>query len=125
MPQSKKPLKNRSILVVDDCLDMLTLGRYILENDGFEVFTASSGAEALEVLSHMNGPDLLLLDMQMPDMDGHQFLTRLEDEKPKVFNDVPIVFYSGENQILPSKAKGFIPKSGDINLFLKSVNSFI
>lgn len=118
-------LLQRSILVIDDSEDMLYLGRLILEQEGFEVFTASNGLRALEILSQIKTPQLVLLDVHMADMDGYQFLKRFEIENPDVFNQVSVVFYSAESLLVPSKAKGFIRKAGDMNLFLKSVRGYM
>ena len=62
--------KNR-ILVVDDEKGLVKLIRLNLEQDGFEVVEANNGAEAMEKL-RVTLPDLVLLDVMMPDMDGFQ-----------------------------------------------------
>ena len=59
---------NEKILVVDDELDILTLLRDYFEINGYQVLTAKNGAEALQKVSQK--PDLILLDVNMPDMDG-------------------------------------------------------
>lgn len=59
---------NEKILVVDDEIDILTLLRDYFEINGYQVLTAKNGAEALEKVSQK--PDLILLDVNMPDMDG-------------------------------------------------------
>jgi adenylate cyclase len=121
----KTPEEKQSILVIDDCLDMLSIGRSVLEMDGFKVFTAQSGAAAIQTLSEIKTPDLILLDMQMDDMSGSDFLKILETKNPDIINDVPIVFYTGEEQVPQSKAVGFIRKTGDINKLLQSIHHFI
>ncbi len=57
------------ILLVDDEQDILELIRYNLEKEGFEIHTASNGKEAVEK-AHQVKPDLILLDVMMPEMDG-------------------------------------------------------
>jgi DNA-binding response OmpR family regulator len=69
----------RKILVVDDTRNVQVLLRDFLEGQDFEVLTASDGREALEV-QHEAHPDLILLDIMMPNMDGYQFITRLRQE---------------------------------------------
>ncbi len=59
---------NEKILVVDDEIDILTLLKDYFEINGYQVFTAKNGKEALEKASQ--NPDLILLDVNMPDMDG-------------------------------------------------------
>lgn len=60
------------ILVVDDDESILDFVREALEDEGFEVVTATDGAEALE-LAAARPPDLILLDMRMPIVDGWEF----------------------------------------------------
>ena len=59
------------ILLVDDEVDILEFVRYNLVREGYEVFTAQNGAEALKVAAECH-PHLILLDMMMPVMDGAQ-----------------------------------------------------
>lgn len=72
------------VLIVDDEPAIRNLERVILSSAGYEVLTAANGAEALEVLEH-NMPSVLVLDMQMPVMDGRSFfktLNRRESRPP-------------------------------------------
>jgi two-component system alkaline phosphatase synthesis response regulator PhoP len=57
------------ILVVDDEPDILELVGYIMEREGFKVSTASNGSDALSV-AKVKKPDLIILDVMMPDLDG-------------------------------------------------------
>ena len=59
-----------TILVVDDSPAMLRYLRLLLESDGYVVETASTGSEAIRRLRSGVPPDLVLLDLQMPGMDG-------------------------------------------------------
>ena len=80
-----KPPKR--ILVADDDPDFANLLNLELGNRGYEVLTAASGAEALR-LSQKENPDLILLDVMMPEMDGYhvaQQITRLQGaSSPKI-----------------------------------------
>lgn len=80
------------ILVVDDEPDTTTLIKHIFLQDGFDVAGALSGAECLRKLTEIN-PDLILLDMMMPEMDGLQTLQEIR----KVSN-VPVIIVSAINQ---------------------------
>ena len=111
-------MAKQSILVIDDSSEMLTLQKAILEQDGFDVFTAQGGADALNVLSQIEDPSLILLDMQMEDMSGLDFLSKLEKEKPEILEHVPVVFLSGMEPPPASKAVGYIQKFPDIDIFL-------
>ncbi|HOG58928.1 MAG TPA: response regulator transcription factor [Anaerolineaceae bacterium] len=69
--------KNR-ILVVDDEKGLVKLIRLNLEHDGFEVFEANNGTQAMDRLRAVL-PDLVLLDVMMPDMDGFQVLRMIRE----------------------------------------------
>ena len=64
-----------SVLVIEDDPDMRTLLVLMLEDRGHRVLAASDGREGLDVLRH-ESPDLILLDMKMPVMDGWEFARR-------------------------------------------------
>ena len=73
------------ILVVDDDPDLRDFLRLLLTSMGFEVITAANGQEALTVMEGHN-PDLILLDMKMPVMNGWEFCRALEcrDARPPI-----------------------------------------
>src|SRR5215472_14983325 len=70
-----------NILVVDDEPGMLRYLRTLLEVDSYRVSTASSGAEALACVQREPPPDVVLLDLLMPDLDGLQTLERLRQAR--------------------------------------------
>lgn len=78
------------ILVVDD-EDLLVKGiRFNLQNDGYEIITGSNGIEAVQLAQTMN-PNLIILDVMMPEMDGLTACTRIRE-----FSDVPIILLSAK-----------------------------
>ncbi len=77
MADSKSPARKRTIMVVDDDPDMVTLLRLMVEQKGFNVMCAYNGLQALAGLE-MQKPDLILLDIMMPEMDGLEVLRRLK-----------------------------------------------
>lgn len=82
----------RRILVVDDEPRMIHFIRLNLEHDGFQVFEASSGAEALEQLrDHL--PDLILLDVMMPDLDGFETLRLIRE-----ISTVPVIMLTAKGE---------------------------
>ncbi len=91
------------ILVVDDYLDNLTLLTMILNNLGYQVRQANSGKTALKAIEQML-PDLILLDIQMPGVDGYSCCQQLKTN-PKT-QDIPIIFLSASNNAA-DKLKGF------------------
>ncbi|MGH7930472.1 MAG: response regulator [Candidatus Binatia bacterium] len=86
---------NKTIMVVDDNPDIITIVRTILEGKGFNVLSASSGAECLEALKTQR-PDLIVLDIMMPEMDGLEVLTRLKAMTE--FTSVPVVLLTAKVQ---------------------------
>ena len=71
--------ETETILVIDDELHIRTILTYMLEQEGFEVVQATGGEEALAILDDYL-PDLILLDIMMPDMDGFSVLSRIRDQ---------------------------------------------
>ena len=67
----------KTIMVVDDNPDIITIVRTILEGKGYNVMSAYSGAELLSALEK-DKPDLVVLDIMMPQMDGLEVLTRMK-----------------------------------------------
>ena len=67
----------RTIMVVDDNPDIITIVKTILEGKGYNVLSASSGKELLSLLNNQK-PDLIILDIMMPEMDGLEVLGRLK-----------------------------------------------
>jgi two-component system alkaline phosphatase synthesis response regulator PhoP len=83
------------ILVVDDEADILEFISYNLKKEGYEVFTASNGKEALPIAKKMK-PDLILLDVMMPVMDGIETCKRIKAESD--FNQTYVVFLTARSE---------------------------
>lgn len=83
------------IMVVDDEPDVVDLVKLVLESDGFEVSTAYSGKEALEKIGKVL-PDLVLLDIMMPQMDGWEVYSRIR-ANPKT-KDIPVAMLTAKSQ---------------------------
>ncbi|MEK7744246.1 MAG: response regulator [Elusimicrobiota bacterium] len=87
-----------SILVVDDERDVVTLIKFLLEKDGHTVSTAYNGAEALEILfAAAPKPDLVILDVMMPQVDGYTASRRLADNPAT--RPVPILILTAKGQM--------------------------
>ncbi len=112
-------------MVIDDDADILILYKTILEMNNYDVILASSGSDALEVLSKIELPDLMLVDVIMREMSGPEFLLKLEEMRPDIFKRVPIVFSSALEKVPESKAIGFIRKPRDVGEFLGEVRRFV
>jgi CheY-like chemotaxis protein len=86
-------MPQRKVLVVDDEEDILEIIADRLAFYGFEVRTARNGVECLEVIER-EVPDLVLLDIRMPGMDGMAVLARLREEYPML----PVVMISASSE---------------------------
>ncbi len=94
--QVAPPLRAPTALVVDDSITMRRITQRLLERRGVSVFTARDGLDAITVLQE-HSPDIILLDIEMPRMDGYQFTSHVrKDEKLKHVPIVMITSRSGE-----------------------------
>jgi two-component system, OmpR family, response regulator len=89
------------LLVVDDEATILELLSGSLRQAGFEVATAASGAEAVRAAASWR-PDLVLLDVMMPDGDGFEVVRRIRSGGP----DVPVIFVTARDEV-PDRVTGF------------------
>jgi len=92
-----------TLLIIDDIPDNVSLLYHFLNKTGFKVLVASSGEEGIEMAAYVH-PDLILLDVMMPDIDGFEVCRTLKSaERTK---DIPIIFMTAltENS---QKVKGF------------------
>jgi DNA-binding response OmpR family regulator len=83
---------SRKILIVDDTRNVQVMLRDFLTSQDFEVLTASDGREAMDVV-HAANPDLVLLDIMMPIMDGYHFIAQLRRE-----SNVPVIMITAKLQ---------------------------
>ena len=85
----------KSILCIEDEAEMIDLMRLILGRKGYDVKGASSGMEGLNILREQR-PDLILLDLMMPDMDGWEVYQQIKaDEKTK---SIPVIVVTAKAQ---------------------------
>jgi two-component system phosphate regulon response regulator PhoB len=83
--------KNR-VLVIDDDPELQELVRVLLSSIGMDVVTAGTAAAAAQVLRQKPLPDLVLLDLMLPDVSGLEFLRQMRAKV--VFNDLPVIILS-------------------------------
>ena len=86
------------ILVVDDEYIVVEISKRKLEERGYEVMTANNGREALESLKSKI-PDLILLDVQTPEMNGYTFI--IEKSKVPEYADIPVIVLTAYNEMEP------------------------
>ena len=85
----------KKILAVDDEKHIVRLVEITLQREGYEVVTANNGAEALEKVA-TEKPDLVIMDVMMPEMDGLQALQKLKDDPATA--DVPVIMLTAKAQ---------------------------
>src|SRR4030066_1775874 len=83
----------KKILLVDDEVDILEFLKYNLEQDNFEVLISTNGKDALKKISQ--NPDLIILDIMMPEMDGFEIYQQIK--KNKEYQDIPIIFLTAKS----------------------------
>jgi diguanylate cyclase (GGDEF)-like protein len=91
------------ILIIDDTAGMLRLLKDLLVRNGYEPFTVLSGAEGV-TYALQSPPDLILLDIMMPDMDGYEVCAMLKGNP--VTRDIPVIFLSALSDVF-DKVKAF------------------
>jgi len=111
------------ILVVDDDPEVRMTTRDFLASRGHAVSVAAGGREALGMLETVN-PDVVLLDVAMPDMDGLETLRRLVAERPSL----PVIMITANadieitSKVLQMGAADYVPKRFDLNYLDQAVS---
>ncbi|MEX0271824.1 diguanylate cyclase [Leptolyngbyaceae cyanobacterium UHCC 1019] len=117
MNEQQTQHNQNTILIVDDVTDNVDLLRSLLTRQGFSTQSAPNGAIALE-LAESTLPELVLLDICMPQMDGYQVCEKLKANPAT--RDIPIIFISALDE-LPDKIKAF--KLGGVDYITKPFHS--
>jgi CheY-like chemotaxis protein len=119
----------KSILVVDDCLPNLKLTRFLLMEAGFDVRSAENAEQALQALER-SVPDMILMDIQMPGMDGLALTRHLRRDWDSSLRNVPIVALTasaikGDEQFARAAGcDGYITKPIDTRTFVSMVREY-
>ena len=117
--------KDQKVLVVDDDENTRDLLTKILNNEGYMSIDAKNGEDALERVKEK--PDLIVLDLDMPRMDGFEFIERSRTEGMKI----PIVVFSGkditavEEKMLSKYTEGIVKKESKVESLVKEVNQIL
>lgn len=118
---------NKTILHIEDNLENRILIRRILQSEDFQVLEAADAGEAMNILTS-NHPNLILMDINMPDMDGYTLTSRLKSLPG--LNRTPIlaitanVMKGDREKALKAGCDGYIEKPIDIDEFLAQVHQF-
>ena len=110
-------LMSPRILIVDDIPVNVELLDYVLRAEGFRTLSAGNGVTAV-ALSRANRPDLILLDVMMPDQDGFETCAKLKSDP--LTADIPIIFVSAMDDV-ESKVRAL--KAGGVDYVSKPVHS--
>ena len=111
------------ILVVDDDLEVRMATRDFLSSKGYEVVVAEGGREALDMLETVN-PDVVLLDVAMPDMDGMETLKRIVATHPAM----PVIMVTANadieitSKVLQLGAADYVPKPFDLDYLDQAIS---
>ena len=107
------------ILVVDDDEDIRETLKYRLESNGYQIITACDGIEALEY-AHLEHPDLILLDIILPKIDGYQICRALKESTREEFNRIPIIMITARARLIDEEIQA---ASGAADYIVKPFNA--
>ena len=121
------------ILLVDDDPDFVEAVRVIVENGGYEVEVAYDGQEGLEAVAERR-PDLIVLDVMMPVMNGHEACAKLKGSEDTA--DIPIILLTAvadrvttstytHRDMLESEAEDYMPKPVEPGELLERIQSWV
>lgn len=121
--------KKRVILCIEDEQEMIDLIRIILEKRGFEVKGALGGEEGLRMAKESK-PDLILLDLMMPEMDGWEVYRQLKNDEE--LKNVPVIVVTAKSQgidkvlgLYIAKVDDYISKPFGPNELVESINKVL
>ena len=116
---------NKTIMVIEDDFETQMLFSEFLKSEKFDVVSMSDGKEALEYLSKNASPDLILMDLTMPEMEPDDFVAELR--KLDNHSNIPLILVSGKSDIAAYAkkfhAQDFFRKPFDIDPLIASVKS--
>lgn len=123
----------KKVLLVDDDPDFVEAVKVIVQSGGYEVNVASDGKEGIEAVAK-NRPDLIILDVMMPVMDGHQACAELKGNKETA--DIPIILLTAvadrvttskytHRDMLESEAEDYMPKPVEPKELLELIKSWL
>ena len=113
--------KDKNVLVVDDCEDNLLLMELLLQSEGYVVNSANSGRKGLAEFDKQQ-PDIIILDLMMPDISGLEFVRQLKDRCD--ISRIPIILLTANSNIFHEDVKDIDAvcyKPFDIYKILKTI----
>jgi len=116
------------ILVVEDNPINLKLMKVLLTAEGYEVFVSTNAEEALNILSKVR-PSLILMDIQLPSMDGLELTRKLKADSN--YQKIPIIAITAyamkndEEKAISAGCNGYIAKPIDVTKFSKTIEKYL
>ena len=121
-----KPARGPLVLVVDDDPQVREVVRINLEMEGYAVREAANGEEGLAALEE-EAPDLILLDVLMPQVDGWEMLRRVQERHG--VGSIPVVMFSGQldvgSEAAERGAQGFVGKPFDLRALIEQTKQIV
>ncbi|MBI4585749.1 MAG: response regulator [Planctomycetes bacterium] len=112
----------KKVLIADDEVSIRRLYERELKKEGYEVLTAENGQEAIQQVQNQK-PDLVILDIRMPGMDGIQTLSRILEEN----NELPVIistaYSSYKENFMSWAADAYVVKSSDLSELKSTVRA--
>lgn len=119
----------KRILCIEDEAEMIDLTRLVLEREGFEVLGAVGGSEGLDIIRREK-PDLVLLDLMMPDIDGWEVYRQMKAEQESA--NIPVIVVTAKAQSIDkvlglqvAKVDDYITKPFGPQELLNSINRIL
>lgn len=119
----KKGGRTMKLLIVDDDTNIQRLYKEELEEEGYNVVIAGTGKEALEMFESEN-PDIVTLDILMPDIDGISLLRKMKEQRP----NIPIIMstaYDYRDDFAVWASEAYIVKSSDLGELKNTIKKLI
>ncbi len=123
-PMADKPT---TILYVEDNFDNRVLVRRVLESEGYKMLEASTAAEAFRQISK-GSPDLILMDINMPEMDGYTLTAKIKENE--AYRNIPViavtanVMQGDKERSLDAGCDGYIQKPIDIDILSEQIERY-
>lgn len=125
----------KKILLADDDPDVVEVVSILLEDEGYEVVTARDGAEALEKIK-LENPDLIILDLLMPRVDGFAVFDMLRDPRYERWSRIPVVILTSVREEVSNRRyeletgrkmdyAAYLEKPADRDLLLETISRFV
>ncbi len=118
----------KTVLIIEDNEDNMELITYIMQENGYGTLQAFTGLQGVDMAINMR-PDFILLDIQLPDIDGYEVLKRVR--KSEINGSIPIIAMTSyamtgdREKMLAAGCNGYIEKPVDTRRVIKQINRIL